>query len=223
MNQLGKTAFIYAHPDDESFLSACMIRRLADQEQAPVLLLATRGDAGGKNGFASQLTREQLGELREREMEAAARVLGLTAVSHLGIPDGRLDEADETEVASRIAEFANLHGARTLVTFPPDGGNGHRDHVAISRFTTAAVVSGRCETVRELYYVMSAGLAEQGIAPDMTIDAKPMWEMKARALWAHESQRLAIERYFGQGAAFSESRRYETFVVGWTAEGGLRL
>ena len=39
-------AFIYAHPDDETFLSGCLIRQLADQGDNPILLLATRGEAG---------------------------------------------------------------------------------------------------------------------------------------------------------------------------------
>ena len=56
-------AFCYAHPDDETFLSGCLIRMLADCSHPPALLLATRGDAGNKNGAYSQLSREELGKL----------------------------------------------------------------------------------------------------------------------------------------------------------------
>ncbi|MCD9021770.1 PIG-L deacetylase family protein [Cohnella silvisoli] len=80
----GRVGFIYAHPDDETFLSGCLIRQLADEGGKPVLLLATRGDAGFKNGDYSHVTREELGGIRDEEIAAASSLLGLDAVEQLG-------------------------------------------------------------------------------------------------------------------------------------------
>lgn len=208
-----RCGFIYAHPDDETFLSGALIRRLADEGGEPVLLLATRGDAGRKNGDYAHLSNEELGALREREMERAASVLGLAAVEQLGYPDGRLKEADEREAVEAIVRFVNKHRLEAVFTFPEDGGNGHPDHVAISRLATVAVRTGRCPTVRALYYA-----APDASSAPIRIDAQPYWPVKAEALRAHESQKYAIARYFGPLDACPPNRRFECFVPAWEAD-----
>lgn len=207
--------FIYAHPDDETFLSGCLIRQLADEGHEPVLLLATKGDAGKKNGHVSHLSNEELAALRVHEMEQAARILGLSSVEHLGHQDGKLNQADEQLVVEQAVAFINKHQPKVIFSFPEDGGNFHPDHVAISKITTAAVLSGKCPSVQKLYYFSSHTLLEQGHEPSVRIDTKPQWEMKADALRAHASQIFAIERYFGDLSSCPESRRYESFVLGW--------
>jgi len=212
---MSSVSLIYAHPDDETFLSACLIRQLADAGHPPALLLATRGDAGKKNGAFGHLTGEQLGALREREMNRAAAVLGLSEVVHLGYPDGQLAAAEEREAVERVAAFVDQCQSKVVFTFPEDGGNRHPDHMAISRLTTKAVLSGQCPSVERLYYVMSDELRKQGRRPAFTIDTEPQWQMKAEALRAHASQLLAIERYFGPLDAVPAERRYESFVLAW--------
>ncbi|WP_239616718.1 PIG-L deacetylase family protein [Cohnella mopanensis] len=210
----GRSAFIYAHPDDETFMSGCLIRQLADESLKPVLLLATRGDAGYKNGDYADASREELAAIRDGEMEEAAAILGLDALQQLGYPDGKLNEIDTTRLASQIAEFANTYAVESLFTFPPDGGNGHPDHVAISRATTLAFESGLCRSVRRLYYSLSPAMALEGRTPDLTLEVAKQWKVKAAALRAHDSQKYAIERYFGNlGEEVQMSRRYEQFVV----------
>jgi LmbE family N-acetylglucosaminyl deacetylase len=207
--------FIYAHPDDETFLSGCLVRQLADEGARPVLLLATKGDAGWKNGPVAHLSREQLAELRVQEMEQAAEILGVSLTEHLGHPDGRLNTVDEDTAVNEIAEFINRHRLQVVFTFPPDGGNSHPDHIAISQLTTAAVLSGKCPTVQKLYYALSNTLLQQGHPVSIQIDTKPGWAVKAEALRKHASQILAIERYFGDLSECPENRRFEAFVLGW--------
>lgn len=207
--------FIYAHPDDETFLSACLIRQLADQGHQPVLLLATKGDAGKKNGHVSHLSNEALAEVRVKEMEKAAEILGLSVVEYLGFPDGKSNTVDEQLFIDGIVSFVNTYKLSMLFTFPADGGNFHPDHMTISKMTTAAVLSGRCPSVNKLYYSMSNTLMEEGHKPSIVIDTEKQWTMKAEALRAHMSQIFAIERYFGKLDSFPENRRYESFVLAW--------
>ncbi|SDC65769.1 N-acetylglucosaminyl deacetylase, LmbE family [Paenibacillus sp. UNCCL117] len=214
-------AFVFAHPDDETYLASALIRRLADEGSPPVLLLATRGDAGQKNGAYAHESPQQLGVRREREMQRAAELLGLSVVEYLGYPDGKLNQMEEEEFVARIAEFLNRHQAQAVVTFPEDGGNGHPDHVTISKRTAQAVCSGRTPAVRKLYYVQSAALTEQGREPALQLDTESYWPVKAAALAAHESQRLAVERFFGElGNVLPEARRYESFALAWENGGG---
>lgn len=208
-------AFIYAHPDDETFLSGCLIRQLADQGGSPLLLLATQGDAGKKNGDVQHLTNAELAFLRVKEMERAAAILGISVVEHLGYPDGKLNIVDTEEAVEHIISFVNRHLPESLFTFAEDGGNGHPDHVAISKLATLAVKSGRCTSVQRLYYAASDKLLAQGHKPAITVDTAANWPVKAEALRAHRSQYLAIERYFGNLLTFPEHRRFETFVLAW--------
>ncbi|MCI3920890.1 PIG-L family deacetylase [Paenibacillus sp. TRM 82003] len=212
---MANVLFSYAHPDDETFLSAALIRRLADAGDPPALLLATRGDAGNNNGAFAHYSREALGALREAEMRRAADILGVGALHFLGLPDGKLHDADEGAFLQQITNFIRDNRPHTVFTFPPDGGNFHKDHMAISRVTTMAVASGACPSVERLYYVMSDTLASEGRRPTFAIDTEPHWPTKAEALRAHESQILAIERYFGKLDEFPEARRFETFVLAW--------
>jgi LmbE family N-acetylglucosaminyl deacetylase len=208
-------AFIYAHPDDETFLSACLIRQLADEGNKAVLLLATKGDAGKKNGSFSHLSNEELGAVREDEMQKAADIMGVAKLEHLSYPDGKLHTIDPTAFLEKVIRFINKHLPKVIVTFPEDGGNHHLDHMAISDVTTKAVLSGRCPSVQKLYYIASNTLLDNGHLPAFFIDTEYQWEMKAQALKAHESQILAIERYFGKLVHFPENRRYESFILGW--------
>ncbi|MCR8630530.1 PIG-L deacetylase family protein [Paenibacillus radicis (ex Xue et al. 2023)] len=207
--------FIYAHPDDETFLSACLIKQLVHEGEQPVLLLATKGDAGKKNGYVAHLSNEELAALRVQEMEQAAEILGLTVIEHLGHPDGKLNQVDETLFIEQVAEFINKYQLKVIFSFPEDGGNFHPDHMAISKMATLAVLSGKCPSVQKLYYCISNTLLQQGHEPSISVDTMPQWEIKAKALRAHASQILAIERYFGDLSLCPENRRYESFVLGW--------
>ncbi|MDF2963776.1 MAG: GlcNAc-PI de-N-acetylase [Paenibacillus sp.] len=207
--------FIYAHPDDETFLSACLIRQLADGGENPVLLLATKGDAGKKNGHVAHLSNEELAAVRVQEMEQAGQILGLAVIEHLGHLDGKLNQVDETIFIQQVTDFINRHQPKVIISFPEDGGNFHPDHMAISKMASAAVLSGKCPSVQKLYYSISNTLRQQGHKPSVTIDTQPHWEMKAGALREHASQIFAIERYFGDLSACPEERRYESFVLGW--------
>jgi N-acetylglucosamine malate deacetylase 2 len=206
--------FIYAHPDDETFGSACYIRELADQGHRPVLLLATKGDAG-KTGFLGPMSKEQLAETRVQEMEKAAAILGIDVVEHLGHPDGKLAEVDVNQLSEQIAEFTNRYRCETIVSFPEDGINGHPDHVAIHQAAIQAVRSGACHTVQRMYCLGPLDQREALEKAAIRVDTVPLWEMKAAALLAHESQRLAVNRVFGSLEKAPEHFRYETFILAW--------
>ncbi|MEW9698749.1 PIG-L deacetylase family protein [Paenibacillus sp. SI8] len=214
MNRKGRFGFIYAHPDDETFLSACVIRGLADLGESPVLLLATRGEAG-RNRTERATNKEELAALREQEMAAVSGILGISQVDYLGWPDGQLGAIDFHKLVDGVILFIQRNELRVIFTFPEDGGNGHPDHVAISKATTAAVLSGKCPTVRKLYYAASGSLRSAGYSPSIAVDTEAGWSVKAAALRAHASQHVAIANYFGDLDVFPVERRFEAFVLGW--------
>ena len=135
---------VLAHPDDESLGFGGTLAKYASEGVEVFLLTATRGDAGRYRGLPQSDPqhpgRSALGQIREAELRAAASALGLREVSLLDYPDGRLDAANPREAIGQIASALRRVRPDVVVTFGPDGGYGHPDHIAISQFTTAAIV-----------------------------------------------------------------------------------
>jgi len=136
---------VLAHPDDESLGFGGTLAKYASEGADVVLLTATRGDRGRYRGYALDAPEHPgpaaLGEIRERELRAAAAVLGVRDVRVLDYGDQHLDRVQPREAVAQIA--THLRGARpdVVVTFGPDGAYGHPDHIAISQLTTAAIVA----------------------------------------------------------------------------------
>jgi LmbE family N-acetylglucosaminyl deacetylase len=160
---------VLAHPDDESLGIGGTLARYASEGVEIFLLTATRGEAGrygdSRPGDAQHPGVSALGCIRERELRAAAGVLGVRDVAFLEYRDQHLDRADPQEVISGIAAHIRRVRPDVVVTFGPDGAYGHPDHIAICQFTTAAIVaaadparstaeaSASAYSVSKLYYI----------------------------------------------------------------------
>jgi LmbE family N-acetylglucosaminyl deacetylase len=135
---------ILAHPDDESLGLGGALAKYASQGVELSLVTATRGEGGRylthRDG-PDHPGPERLGAIREAELRAAAEVLGVRDLALLGFLDGRLDRVDPREAIARIVHHVRRVRPQVVVTFPPDGAYGHPDHIAISQFTTAAMVA----------------------------------------------------------------------------------
>src|SRR5579884_952109 len=135
-----KLLCVLAHPDDESLGNGGILAKYAAEGVKTYLVTATRGERGWTGERREYPGKEALGKRREAELRAAARVLGLCRVEFLDYVDGDLDQAAPTEVVAKIVEQIRSVKPDVVVTFGPDGGYGHPDHIAISQFTTAALV-----------------------------------------------------------------------------------
>jgi LmbE family N-acetylglucosaminyl deacetylase len=129
---------IYAHPDDEAFGLAGTLARATAAGNAAAVVCATRGEAG-QIADAALATRQNLGAVREGELRQACAAVGVHDVSFLDYVDGQLAEADEAEAVGRIVYHLRRFRPDVAVTFAANGGYGHVDHMAIHRFTLAAV------------------------------------------------------------------------------------
>jgi len=135
-----KLMCIFAHPDDESLGMGGTLARYADEGIETHLVTATRGERGWFGDEASNPGLKALGEVREAELLAAARVLGIRSVSFLDYIDGELDQAPAVEAAAIIAGHVRRIRPQVVVTFGPEGAYGHPDHIAISQLTGAALM-----------------------------------------------------------------------------------
>jgi len=140
-----KLMAVLAHPDDESLGFGGTLAKYALEGIETFVVTGTRGEGGRYRGHArgdaSHPGPVKLGEIRESELRAAASVLGVREVSLLGYLDQELDRADPQEAIGRIVAHLRRVRPDVVVTFGPDGAYGHPDHIAISQYTTAAIVA----------------------------------------------------------------------------------
>src|SRR5215470_11272832 len=126
---------VLAHPDDECLGMGGTLAKYASEGVEVFLLTATRGDGGRYRGYRPGDPQHPgtatLAKIREAELRAAASVLGVCEVSFLDYHDQRLDLANPHEVISAIVDRLRRVQPDIVVTFGPDGGYGHPDHIAI--------------------------------------------------------------------------------------------
>lgn len=132
---------IGAHPDDELFAGG-ILAKYASEGHDVRLLTTTRGE-GGTTGNPPLCTREELGQVREVEGRAAAKVLGITDVIYLPYVDPVMDQDGtlyaidvplETFSAS-ITDVLRAMQPDIVITHGASGEYGHPQHI----YTHAAV------------------------------------------------------------------------------------
>jgi LmbE family N-acetylglucosaminyl deacetylase len=203
---------VLAHPDDETFGPGGTIAKYAREGVRVSVIIATSGQAGRSAGLAA--TPDELGRIREDEARAAGRFLGVAAIHFLGYTDGRLDEADETEVEEKVVRLIREERPDVIITFGPEGaGNEHRDHRRISRIATRAIVtaanpdefSGQIEAgltphlVKKFYYMSGQEAPWRKMSvpfmPITTIiDISDLVDTKVEAFKLHRSQQEWLPR-----------------------------
>jgi len=135
-----KLMAVFAHPDDESFGIGGTLAKYADEGIETYLVVATRGERGRFGDSKESPGLDAVGKAREAELLAAARELGIREVSFLDYIDADLDKADPNEVVNKVVFHLRRIKPQVVISFDPTGGYGHPDHIAISQFTTAALV-----------------------------------------------------------------------------------
>lgn len=204
--------FVGAHPDDELY-AAGLLAALAERGIETHLLCLTRGEGGTTGGIA---TRENLGQVREQELRASAKALGVKSVELVGyvdpVPDGK---ARAPEVAPReLAREIEKRKAEALLTHGSNGEYGHPAHRLVHE--AARLVQG---VALYTFNAAAPGISIWGgVNPDdpadLVLDVTPWLDAKARAFAAHASQR---EVWLRAGGPFP----HETFRR-WGTEDPLR-
>lgn len=135
---LGTILSIWAHPDDESYCCAGLMAAAVRAGQRVVCVTATRGELGSTDADRWP-PGPDLAEVRTKELAACLAEIGVTEHHWLDYPDGGCADVDEASAVARLRAFVEDVQPDTVLTFGPDGGTYHPDHMAVSRWTTAAV------------------------------------------------------------------------------------
>ena len=167
--------FVHAHPDDETLTTGATIARyvaLGAQVQVITCTLGEEGEVIGEQWAQLAVDHaDQLGGYRIAELTAALRELGVDRPRFLGgagrwrdsgmadmpprrgrrFVDG--DVAEQTAVLAAAIDDLRPH---VVVTYDPQGGYGHPDHIHTHQVTTAAVGAAQWEVPKFYWTVTSA-------------------------------------------------------------------
>jgi LmbE family N-acetylglucosaminyl deacetylase len=135
---LGTILSVWAHPDDEGYCCAGLMAVAVRAGHRVVCVTATRGELGSTDE-SRWPNGPRLAQVRTRELAASLAELGVSEHVWLDYPDGGCAAVDPAEPVSRIREIADELSPDVVLTFGPDGGTYHPDHMAVSRWTTEAV------------------------------------------------------------------------------------
>ncbi|TIC88890.1 PIG-L family deacetylase [Nocardioides sp. GY 10113] len=127
---------LWAHPDDESYLSAGLMQRTLQAGGRVTVVALTDGEAGFGDDDPRTLAERRA--LRRAELGTAMAAIGVTDIRFLGHPDGSLSEVPAAGVVDRLVEIAREVRPDVVVTFGPDGITGHDDHVTAGRLAADA-------------------------------------------------------------------------------------
>jgi N-acetyl-1-D-myo-inositol-2-amino-2-deoxy-alpha-D-glucopyranoside deacetylase len=196
--------FVHAHPDDETLTTGATIAHYVARGARVQVVTCTLGEEGEVIGERlAQLAvdhADQLGGYRIVELSWALAELGVDGPRFLGgagrwrdsgmigTPPRhrqRFVDADPAEsVAALVAVIRDLR-PHVVVTYDPNGGYGHTDHVHANRVTTAAVTAaaspghpGEPWQVSKFYWTVTARSAvDVGMRELAEMDLPDGWVM----------------------------------------------
>jgi LmbE family N-acetylglucosaminyl deacetylase len=197
ISPLERVLVVVSHPDDAEFGAAATIAGLTAAGARVDYVVTTDG---GKGTDDAAVTPHQLSATRQAEQRAAADVLGVTEIVHLGYPDGYLEPTLELRraITRQIRRFRpdlvlTQNPQRRLDHNPFIG---HPDHLATGEATLASVYPAARDRLNfpelideglepwKVRQVLISGVEE----PNLWIDVAETMEIGLRALRCHASQ-----------------------------------
>jgi len=200
---------IFAHPDDEGFGPSGSLIMETDNGTDLHLICVTTGDAGQNVD-----DHHSLGQLRKREWQSAAELIGARTTTWLGHEDGSLSNQLYHDIANKVSNTIETTVASydqpvsvQFMTFDTTGLSGHLDHIAVSMITSYVyidLVNSKphwqfdgldyfclpydAKRAHDVSYVYTPpGRQQQEI--DKSIDVSSVYQRKLEVMRAHHSQR----------------------------------
>ncbi len=232
---LGTILGVWAHPDDETYLTAGLMANAVRLGQRVVCVTATRGEEGSWD--EERWPASELGAIRQAELERGLAILGVTEHHWLDYHDGKVDEVPQDEGVARVEGFMRDVVPDTVFTFGPEGMTDHPDHKAVHRWTAEAFERAAKPGARLLHATTTPDWVERWkpkldrfnvfYSPDtppitaredlaVEFDLPPdLLDLKERAIKEHVSQVEGFANAFGPDF-LRDSNVTEAFVLART-------
>jgi LmbE family N-acetylglucosaminyl deacetylase len=233
VTELGTIMGVWAHPDDDIYLSAGLMAAATDAGQRVVDVTATRGEGGSMD--EERWPPAEMGEVRTKELLRSLEVLGVEEHHFLeGSVDVDMGTGLDPSTADQVRDVMADVDPDTVVTFGPEGMTGHVAHQDISRMTGEAFDAVAKRGARLLHAVFPTSLGERWIEKlkpfdifrpgsphvvanedlDLELVLGPaLLDRKIASIKEHASQIEALYEVLGD-EGFKEFMGIESFVVG---------
>jgi LmbE family N-acetylglucosaminyl deacetylase len=223
MDELGTILGVWAHPDDEAYLTAGLMARAVQNGSRVVCVTATRGEGGSMDD--EKWPPEKMGEVRTAELERCLSILGVKEHLWLDLPDVDMDTGLPEVGYERVRDLVADVRPDTILTFGPDGMTDHAAHKDVSRWATQALRESGKPGSKVHYATVTPEWAEEflpiwepfnvfrpgtpQITPrgELSIDyhlPPDVNDLKVKAILEHESQVGAIFEAVGQDVWWRE-------------------
>ncbi len=235
VGELGTVLGVWAHPDDDIYLSAGLMAAAVEAGQRVVDVTATRGEGGSMD--EERWPPGSMGEVRTKELLKSLEVLGVKEHHFL---DGPVDIDMETGLdpagAEQVRRIMEEVDPDTVLTFGPEGMTGHVAHQDVSRWAGQAFDAVAKPQARLFHAVFPKSHADdwlEKLAPfdifrpgtpnvvadeevDLDYDVQgPFLDQKIASIKEHASQIEALYEVFGD-EGFRRFMAKEAFVVAAT-------
>jgi LmbE family N-acetylglucosaminyl deacetylase len=230
-DDVSRVLVVTAHPDDVDFGAAGSVATWTDAGIDVAYCIVTNGDAGG---FDPAVPRSEIAGIRQAEQTEAAKMVGVTDLTFLGYPDGRV--VATIELRRDISRVIRRFRPHRVVCQSPERSwdriyASHPDHLAAGEAAICAVYPDarnpfahlelaeegwEAWTVKETWVMSFSG-------SNQWVDTTDAIDRKIAALMCHKSQMPdptgTQERVRGWGAAVAvaaglgEGRTAEGFLA----------
>jgi LmbE family N-acetylglucosaminyl deacetylase len=233
--ELGTILGVWAHPDDDIYLSAGLMAAAVAGGQRVVDVTATRGEGGSMD--EERWPPESMGDVRTNELLRSLDVLGVKEHHFLDGPvDIDMDTGLDQAGAEQVRRIMDEVDPDTVFTFGPEGMTGHVAHQDVSRWAGEAFEAVAKPGARLCHAVFPASFAEEWLeklapfdifrpgTPHVVADADvdldydveaPFLDQKVASIKEHASQIEALYEVFGE-EGFRRFMSKEAFVVAST-------
>jgi N-acetyl-1-D-myo-inositol-2-amino-2-deoxy-alpha-D-glucopyranoside deacetylase len=200
--EIPRLLFVHAHPDDETLTNGATIAHYVARGARVHVVTCTLGEEGEVIGERwAQLAvdgADQLGGYRINELSLALSELGVAEPIFLGgaghwrdsgmegasgRPGRRFVDADPDEAVGALVAIIRDLRPHVVVSYDPNGGYGHPDHIQAHRVTAAAVAAaggsehpGEPWPVPKFYWTVMARTAlAEGVHALADVALPPTW------------------------------------------------
>ncbi len=235
MGAYGTILGVWAHPDDETYLSAGVMAQAVHEGDRVVCVTATRGEEGSWD--EERWPPAEMGKVREAELLECLAILGVREHHWLDVVDGTCERLTLEQGVALVQPLLAEVQPDLVLTFGPEGMTDHADHKAVNSWTGEAFRREAKPGSRLLYATYTKEWADEFVpimnrfnvfaegTPPVTprdeleigFELPPdLLELKIRGIEAHVSQIEGMLKAFGEDF-FRRAMAAEYFRLGDSA------
>lgn len=206
---------VFAHPDDEAFgPSGTLILEAKSGTELHLITLTA-----GENGTNPD-NHPDLGSIRLKEWQQAAKLIGASSTHFLGYKDGHLDNLDMVKIGRQIVELVQKttgdqpNAVIEFMTSDLNGISGHIDHIVaaraacwafyelkkhdkrLARIRLACIPFEASPRVNTAWLFMEPGRKDEQI--DEIVDARSVQKQILKVMRTHHTQRSDGESHIAR-------------------------